>query len=160
MSSERDFLVKPATIGVDDEFPFDIDLFPLCAKRWRANEYFDLGEVIRPSEPNGFAAECDRAGTSGQFEPNWPGAENATKLDGSARWKMVPAAQLGLETVTNPTYTASPPGLTIHDLALVEGRKLVGYYESATAGEFVVRFGVLINGLQRYASQRVTAKQQ
>jgi hypothetical protein len=156
--AKEDYLIEPAAIGVGGGWPFEINLLPLCARRWQGDEYVEVGEIVLPTKGNGYAAQCLTAGTTAHLEPPWPDRDGLTKKDGSATWTMIPADDNGIDVATTPTQEVAPAGLTVNDLAVVEGRKLVGYYSASSASVYVVRFGVMINGLQRYARQQVEAK--
>lgn len=54
---------------------------------WRANVPAAMDEVVRPSADNGWAYRCMTAGTTGNAEPAWPMAADATVIDGTAVWQ-------------------------------------------------------------------------
>lgn len=53
---------------------------------WGASRAYALGDIVRPTSPNGWWYECTVAGTSGASEPTWSTTEGGTLTDGTATW--------------------------------------------------------------------------
>jgi len=55
---------------------------------WAANTAYSVGDIVRPTTPNGYKYKCTVAGTSGATEPTWPTSPAATVTDGSVTWEQ------------------------------------------------------------------------
>lgn len=53
---------------------------------WVGNRGYGLGDVVKPTSPNGYVYECTTEGTSGANEPSWPTSVGSTVEDGSVVW--------------------------------------------------------------------------
>ncbi|MFQ2403625.1 hypothetical protein [Aeromonas caviae] len=51
---------------------------------WQAERIYQVGEVVSPTEWNGFMYVCEQPGTADSEEPVWPLAEEAAVFVGSA----------------------------------------------------------------------------
>jgi len=56
----------------------------LFGESWLAERIYQVGEVVSPTEWNGFVYVCEQPGTAGSEEPVWPLAEEAAVFVGSA----------------------------------------------------------------------------
>jgi len=57
---------------------------PETRAAWAANQPYDLGTELVPTQPNGHVYRVTSAGVSGAAEPVWPTASGATVTDGTA----------------------------------------------------------------------------
>jgi hypothetical protein len=60
------------------------------ATTWTASTAYLVGDVVKPTTPNGFIYECTTAGTSGGTQPTWATTAGATVNDGTAQWVAIP----------------------------------------------------------------------
>jgi hypothetical protein len=146
--------VKPdASKIAGDSHPIDVDLFDYCALRWRANSDVVDGENCRPRTPFGFALEALNDGTTGGSEPPWSGPLGREIKDGSVTWKVVAAGLAGISPASAPDAEVSPvedDGLEVDDLAIVEGRRLIGVYTGGVPGHtYTVLLSFEVNGYPR-----------
>lgn len=73
----------------------------------RANStVYQVGDVVRPSTPNGHFYIAIVAGTSGGSAPTWPTASRATVTDGSVTWAEGGVAYVSLDS-DNPSWPTS-----------------------------------------------------
>lgn len=56
----------------------------LFGESWLAERIYQVGEVVSPTEWNGFVYVCEQPGTAGSEEPVWPLAAEAAVFVGSA----------------------------------------------------------------------------
>ncbi len=54
---------------------------------WQASTSYNVGDIVRPIDRNGFVYICTQAGTSGTEEPAWPTNDGETATDGTVTWE-------------------------------------------------------------------------
>jgi hypothetical protein len=59
------------------------------ATTWTASQSYLVGDVVKPTTPNGFIYECVQAGTSNTTEPTWSTTEGNIVNDGTVQWKAI-----------------------------------------------------------------------
>jgi hypothetical protein len=159
------FLIKKDAVKApDDDLPFEIDFYELCANVWRSNEDVALDETLRPTVPNGFAYKVTTTGGGnlGSEEPEYPTTLGQTVASGSVTLECVAAAGNGISDLSSPVATVTPPGdLAVEDLAVSEGRKLIGVYSGGVLGtKYEVAFAFDFQGNSRTARQLVKLQKQ
>jgi hypothetical protein len=61
----------------------------LNVNTWQASTSYSVGNIVKPSTPNGFFYKCTTAGTSGTIEPSWSTTKGQTVNDGSVVWTCI-----------------------------------------------------------------------
>jgi hypothetical protein len=84
----------------------------VLAAEWQGGAAYEAADIVRPSIPMGFYAECTTAGQTAAREPRWRAEASATVLDGSVVWTMRAPSSVTLPTITAATYTITPAGIT------------------------------------------------
>lgn len=148
----QDALKDPA-----ESLQVELNLFEMCARFWKPNELYSLGEVVRPRTPNGYAFSVTVGGTSGAEEPSWRrGVGELTPEDGAVTWTGLDAASNGVNPITSPSAVSDPSGLNILNVSVIEDVKIVATYQGGTAGKrYDSVFSFTLNGVTRVVRQRV-----
>jgi hypothetical protein len=95
----------------DPDF-FEFEWRDVIVGAWTAGRAQALLDVVRPTVPMGFYAECTTAGMAAASEPRWPTTAGATVTDGSVVWTMRAPSSVTLPTITAHTYVITPAGIT------------------------------------------------
>lgn len=165
MSDSPDYTFDPVQVDPAGSRDVILDLFGQCARFWRANEHYDVGETVRPARPTGFAYQCVRAGTSGWREPVWNRVlhEQLATDDGYAQWMCVPAEGAGVEQLSALLAASDPIGLMFTALAIDEFTKISVVYSapgSRVGDTFDAVFSFNVGDVPRVARQRVVINKQ
>ncbi|PIT55020.1 hypothetical protein BHC59_11930 [Snodgrassella alvi] len=81
-SSQSDEVLSPETDA-------QIILKPVnLIKKWQPNKYYDYGNIIEPSNPNGYIYQCITPGRTGSKEPRW-WVDYISGVSGSAWFKVL-----------------------------------------------------------------------
>ena len=137
----------------------ELDLYDMCAVRFKSNEPYDSGNFVRPNVPNGFAYEVTTAGVSGPSEPRWPTTIAATIVSGSATFTCRAAGSNAINALTSPTATSDPTGLTISSVSVSENYKILATYAGGADGEsFDAVFSFTLDSVTRIARQTVNVR--
>lgn len=150
----------PVVKDPDETLPVVLSAFNLCALFWEPNEEYQLGDIVWPTKPIGYCAECTVAGRSGAKEPRWVATadEALPQQDGSVTWTMRHAGSGGISPMTNPEAQA-PDGIEVQGLVVNEGTKLLVDYVGGVDGEdYEVKFTFQIAGRQRVGRQIVMVR--
>lgn len=99
---------------------FEFDWLEHLTDNWGPpGRRFSQGDVIAPSVPMGYYAECTSViGMCGRKEPGWPEEDAATVVDGSITWTMRAPGTVTLPVVASCTYTITPSGISQDDTAV------------------------------------------
>lgn len=152
-------VTRPALKDPDEVMPIRLDWYKFCANIAERNERYDLGEVVRPETPTGFAYQAQNTGVTASRKPRWPLVLTQTILDGSVTWLCIEAETNGLNTLETPTAYSDPPGLTIGSLVVEEACKLsCTYADGLLDQDYAAVFTVTLNGLIRIARQLVQVR--
>ena len=138
-----------------------LNLFKWAAHFWKGNEYFDLGEFVRPSRgrSTGFAYERTAAGLSACREPRWPTVVGAVVKDGDGEWTCRVAGSNGISPISAPSAVSEPVGLTITDVQVTEDVKVSASYAGGVVDtDYVVVFTFTLDGVTRIARHRVLVR--
>lgn len=139
--------------------PVELNLYDMCANKWRPNEQFALNEYVRPNTPTGFAYQAGAAGTSGAREPKWPTTLALTVVDGSITWTCTAASANGLNALSVPSAVSDPTGLSMGTVAVSETAKITATYSGGTEGQdYDAVFTFTLNGVSRVARQTVKVR--
>ncbi len=104
-----------ASLADDPEY-----LLELAAEKWQASHYYEVGEFVIPTIPNGFVYEMVvDGGLSGSTEPTWPTTVGLTVIDGDIEWKC--SAVFSFETFFKIALVGGVPKLTLKELFLADG---------------------------------------
>lgn len=76
------------------------------ATAWVASTGYALGQIVRPTAPNGYVYACTVAGTSNSSAPTWPTTVGNTVTDGGVTWKNL-GNNLTLLSAAATTWAAS-----------------------------------------------------
>lgn len=137
----------------------ELDLYELCANRWRPNEPVSLNEFVRPDRPTGYSYEATTAGVSGWRAPAWPTTLAATVQDGSITWTCRAASSNGVSVISSPSAVSDPTGLTISGVAVSESTKIVATYAGGTLGQdYDAVYTFTLDGVTRIARQTVRVR--
>jgi len=94
----------PATVpdSLEDTLQAVLDTAAFDPGPWVGDVARVIGDLRRPTEPNGYLYRCTTAGTTDSAEPSWNATPGGTTTDGSATWTNVgalPAAEWTTATV-------------------------------------------------------------
>jgi hypothetical protein len=155
-----DYTFADAIVDPGESYKVELDLFPMCASYWRANErYPAIGEYLRPRLANGFSYEVTTAGSSAQREPAWPRTIGGTVQNGSVVFTCRAAGTNGVMEITSPTAISDPTGLTIGSVSVSESTKILATYSAGTLGQdYDAVFTFTLNGATRVARQTVKVR--
>jgi hypothetical protein len=56
---------------------------------WKPSNVYSVGDLVVPQSSNGYYYKCNKSGTSGTTEPQWPRTIGQTINDGSVVWTTV-----------------------------------------------------------------------
>lgn len=95
---------------------------------WGNSTNYGVGEVVKPSTPNGFIYECTVGGDRGTTEPTWPTQNGATVVDNQVTWTAYEAHSFdNTEQYNDPTN-----GLVLRSSHTLLGSELVSNGEFET----------------------------
>lgn len=137
-----------------------IDCFDLCARRWKDNELYSVGESIRPRVASGISLIVITGGTSGAREPSWPIPIGSNTTDGPTLvWQTQQAASNGLNPITSPTCVSDPAGLNIINVTVNEDYKINATYQGGTVDkDYAAVYSFTLDGVTRIARQTVKVR--
>jgi hypothetical protein len=99
------------------------------------NTAYTIGTLVTPLVPNGYAYECQAAGTThATNEPTWPTVVGKTVTDGTVTWRCEGATSDREYLIDTSAYTAVMEvrdgdfdGATVLEASTTDGRITVGY---------------------------------
>lgn len=160
MSEPADYRIQPDALkDAAESLKVSIDLYDLCAVKWRPNEDHSSGEFIRPPSPNGFSYEVTTGGRTGASPPRFPTTIGNAVTSGSVTLTCRASSGGGINAITSPTATSDPTGLTISGVAVSESHKILATYAGGTEGQdYDVVYSFTLDGVTRIARQKVKVR--
>ncbi len=102
------------------------------AAAWQAETAYEVGDIVRPTTPNGHCYRCIVAGTSGVTEPaDWPTVNGQNVTDGGVTWDEIGAGYVVVDADSvswNPSTITARYAIMYDDTPEGDANKpLIGY---------------------------------
>lgn len=160
MTASPEYRIQPDALkDAAESLKVSIDLYDLCAVKWRPNEDYSSAEFIRPPVPNGFSYEVTTGGRTGTSPQRFPTTIGQTVVSGSVTLTCRASSAGGVNAITSPTATSDPTGLTISNVAVSESHKILATYVGGTEGQdYDAVYSFTLDGVTRIARQKVQVR--
>jgi hypothetical protein len=133
-----------------------LDCYEKCIARWQPNTWHALNEYVRPVIGTGYAYRRTQAGNNGSTEPRWPKGNGLTVVDGAGIWQAVPSQTYGINAITSPAVASDPVGITVADISVEDGWKILAKYSGGVLGRlYDLIWSFTLNGVPRVARHQV-----
>lgn len=104
---------------------------------WAAGVAYALGDIRRPTTPNGFVYKVTTAGTSHTAEPTWPTADGSTVTDGTVVWTRDVKAYRRLPIAWGAASDGKVSGTVTFDVPSGVTVASAGVHDHVTAGAYL-----------------------
>lgn len=95
-----------AALVTDTYTPFQNRHNCWSAPAWTSGTSYEVGDLVKPTTPNGHIYECISAGTSDSSEPTWPTTDGNTVTDNTVTWECIEDGDINYHEVSGTGYTA------------------------------------------------------